>query len=121
CDHADRRTALPPGATLGEPLARAQTDPVPSAGDSADDPAIWVHPQFPSQSLVFGTDKHGGLEWYGLDGRRLGVVSDGLAPDNVDIAYSIELGARQVDVLGAATRGTTKGLMLWIVDAEART
>ncbi|MCY2960694.1 MAG: phytase [Planctomycetota bacterium] len=111
---------LPPGATLAEPEAVASTDPVATDGDSADDPAIWVHPQYPSQSLVFGTNKRGGLEWYGLDGKRLGIVSDTLEPDNVDLAYSVRLGSRTVDVLGAAVRGAQKGFMLWIVEPETR-
>lgn len=121
CFGSDAPVPLPPGATLAEPTALAATDPVATDGDSADDPAIWVHPQFPSQSLVFGTNKRGGLEWYGLDGARLGLVSDGLEPDNVDVAYSVQLGSARVDVLGAAVRGREKGFMLWIVDPEART
>ena len=120
CFDSGARVPLPPGATLAEPTALAATDPVATDGDSADDPAIWVHPQFPSQSLVFGTNKRGGLEWYGLDGKRLGVVSHDLEPDNVDVAYSVQLGSSTVDVLGAAVRGAQKGFMLWTVDPEAR-
>ncbi len=111
---------MPAGATLGEPVARAETEPVAAAGDCADDPAIWVHPQFVSESLVFGTDKCGGLEWYGLDGKRLGVVSADLEPDNVDVAYSVALGAETVDVLGAAVRGRQHGFMLWKIDPGSR-
>jgi len=110
----------PVAATLAEPVARVETEPVGTPGDSADDPAIWVHPQHVSQSLVFGTNKRGGLEWYGLDGQRLGVVSDGLGPDNVDVAYSIALGETRIDVVGGSVCGTSDGFMLWTIDAEAR-
>lgn len=120
CTGGNEHAPLPPGATLAEPVALVATDAVATDGDSADDPAIWVHPQFPSQSLVFGTNKKGGLEWYGLDGKRLGVVSDGLEPDNVDVAYSVQLAGKPIDVLGAAVRGAQKGFMLWTVDPEAR-
>lgn len=120
CDdtRADRR--LPPGATLGEPVARVATDPVATGGDSADDPAIWVHPQYASQSLVFGTNKLGGLEWYGLDGKRLGIVASGAHPNNVDVAYGIRLGERTVDVVGASVAGSRPGFQLFVIDAEAR-
>ncbi|MGH2667571.1 MAG: phytase, partial [bacterium] len=37
--------------------ADAETVPVTSSGDSADDPAIWVNPADPSKSLVIGNDK----------------------------------------------------------------
>lgn len=120
CTSSDDVIRLPAGATLAEPIARVETEPVATSGDSADDPAIWVHPQFVSQSVVFGTNKQAGLEWYGLDGKRLGVVSDDLEPDNVDVAYAIALGEKRVDVLGAATRGKQRGFMLWTVDPGPR-
>ena len=45
--------------------------PVPSRGDAADDPAIWIHPDAPEQSLVVGTDKRSGLLVYDLSGNQL--------------------------------------------------
>ena len=39
--------------------ATVETEPVPHSGDSADDPAIWIHPTDPAQSTIIGTDKHG--------------------------------------------------------------
>ena len=41
------------------PTAKVATEPVPSTGDAADDPAIWIHPDDPARSLVLGTDKKG--------------------------------------------------------------
>ena len=46
----------------------AETAPVPSRADAADDPAIWIHPVDPSASLIIATDKLSGLLVYGLDG-----------------------------------------------------
>jgi myo-inositol-hexaphosphate 3-phosphohydrolase len=46
----------------------AETVPVTHAGDTADDPAIWVHPTEPARSLVIGNDKKGALETYDLSG-----------------------------------------------------
>jgi myo-inositol-hexaphosphate 3-phosphohydrolase len=48
-----------------------ETTPVPEAGDSADDPAIWVHPTNRANSLVIGNDKLGALEVYDLAGNRI--------------------------------------------------
>jgi len=80
---------------LGDPavrvIARAQTVPVGTANeDAADDPAIWRNPADPSQSLIVGTDKKGGLYVYNLAGEELSFLS---APglNNVDL---IELGGR---------------------------
>lgn len=76
-----------------------------------DDPAIWIHPTDPSQSLVIGTDKggdtdQGGLYVFRLDGtidRERSVV--GLnRPNNVDIAYGLVLGADTVDIAVVTVR-----------------
>ncbi len=71
---------------LAAPLTpvRATT---PVAHD-ADDPAIWVHPQRPAESLIIGTDKQegaGGLYAWGLDGQERWRVTPIDRPNNVDI------------------------------------
>ena len=69
----------------------------------SDDPAIWIHPEDPAQSLVLGTDKDadGALYVFGLDGRiQSSKVVRGLArPNNVDIARGVLVGGRRVDVV----------------------
>jgi 3-phytase len=76
-----------------------------------DDPAIWIHPNDPSQSLVIGTDKggdtdQGGLYVFRLDGtidRERSIV--GLnRPNNVDVAYGLVLGTDTVDVAVVTVR-----------------
>lgn len=76
-----------------------------------DDPAIWIHPTDPSQSLVIGTDKggdtdQGGLYVFRLDGtidRERSIV--GLnRPNNVDLAYGLVLGTDTVDVAVVTVR-----------------
>lgn len=74
--------------------ASAETDPVPHGGDSADDPAIWVHPFDPALSTVIGDDKNGGLGVWGLDGRELQFLDAGLALNNVDLRYGFPLKGR---------------------------
>src|SRR4051812_49304247 len=80
------------------PVAKIQTDAVPTDGDAADDPAIWIHPADPARSLVLGTDKKGGLHAYTLDGRERQVVSRGSRPNNVDVVYDFRLGGRKTDL-----------------------
>ena len=46
---------------IAMPIPRMETAPVPSSGDAADDPAIWIHPNQPADSVILGTDKQDGL------------------------------------------------------------
>ena len=112
----------PPAPTTVRPEAHAQTKPVPSGGDAADDPAVWIHPSDPALSLILGTDKGGGLHAYGMDGSELQVVSRGAEPNNVDVVYGFQLGGRRVDLAVASARGAPgPGVRVWAIDAGART
>jgi 3-phytase len=76
-------------ATITEP-ARFDTD----------DPAIWIHPSDRTQSLIIGTDKNsdGALFVYDLDGKIVNRVTGLKYPNNVDVAYGMPLGGKQVDI-----------------------
>lgn len=67
-------------------FAAVETIPVASAGDAADDPAVWADRRDPSRVLVLGTDKRekGGIGIYGLDGIRRGWFPLPLS-NNVDL------------------------------------
>ncbi|MDB5320300.1 MAG: phy [Phycisphaerales bacterium] len=109
------------GGPVVTPLAIVETTPVPHEGDSADDPAIWVHPTDPGKSLILGTDKQGGLISYGMDGRQVQIVSDGARPNNVDVVYDFPLGAGRADLAVAGCRDSKSlGLKVWRIDAETR-
>lgn len=84
---------------------RAQTQPVPTGDDAADDPAIWIHTDDPSKSLVIGTDKKRGLGVYRLDGSLLAFHEVGM-PNNTDLRQGVRLRGwnRSVDVLAASDR-----------------
>jgi len=103
------------------PEARAQTVPVPSGGDAADDPALWVHPTDPEQSLLLGTDKQGGLHVYNLDGSHRQLLADGGRPNNVDVLYGFRLEGHDVDLAVASMRGKALGAKLWRIDPKTRT
>ena len=90
------------GAQTTEVTATVETDPVPSGGD-ADDPAIWVHPNDPSQSIVIGSDKESGLGVYDLSGNQIQFVS-GIQPNNVDIRHDFPLGGQLVDLVVSSER-----------------
>ncbi len=103
------------------PEAVLQTAPVVHGGDSADDPAIWLHPTEPEKSLLLGTDKNGGLNVYDMDGKALQTVSEGSRPDNVDVLYGFGLGKEKVDLAVAGCRAAKSlGLKIWRIDADTR-
>ncbi|MGA1800045.1 phytase [Sphingomonas sp. 4RDLI-65] len=64
-------TVAPPSVDAPMVAATAETDPVDTAADAADDPAIWRNAADPAKSLVIGTDKKAGIHVYSLTGKRL--------------------------------------------------
>ncbi|EIJ44351.1 3-phytase (myo-inositol-hexaphosphate 3-phosphohydrolase) [Beggiatoa alba B18LD] len=99
-------------------LPQVETDPVPASGDSADDPAIWVHPTDPSLSTIIGTQKQGGFVVYDLNGKELQYVADG-DMNNVDIRYNFPLGGTNI-ALVAFTNRSDDSIVLYKVDNETR-
>ncbi len=67
-----------------------ETPPVITEGDAADDPAIWVNKNNPSNSIIFGTDKKSGIYSYNLQGQELSYTNLGRI-NNVD-TRSMNLG-----------------------------
>jgi 3-phytase len=98
-----------------------ETAPIPHAGDSADDPAIWVHPTNPSLSTIFGTDKSssGGIATYDLSGAQLGFLAQG-ATNNVDIRYGFLLGGQRVDIAVASNRSGSGSLRVYKINPDTR-
>ncbi|MGE8170349.1 phytase [Pseudomonas putida] len=94
--------------------AQVQTDVVPSLGDAADDPAIWVHPSEPARSRVLGTDKKGGLLVYDLQGKQLQDLRVGRL-NNVDVRSGFQLGERRVDLAVVSNRDRNT-LQLFAID-----
>ena len=91
-----------------------ETEPVPSGGDAADDPAFWVHPTEPGLSLVIGTDKNSGLAVYDLAGVEVQFLANGEL-NNVDVRYGFPLGGQSVDVVAAGNR-TGDTIAVYAVD-----
>lgn len=75
----------------------------------SDDPAIWIHPEDASKSLIFGTDKNskGGIYAFDTKGNLLPEksITDIARPNNVDIEYGFALNdTTQIDLLAFTER-----------------
>lgn len=99
-------------------VAVAETAPVGSPGDAADDPAIWADPTNPANSLVIGTDKKAGLNLYDMQGRVIQHLPDGKM-NNVDLREGFMLGGQRVVLVTASDR-TNKAVAIYRLDTEAR-
>ena len=95
--------ASTPSDGFAEAVAAVETAPVPSAGDAADDPAIWVNPRDPAESRILGTDKKSGLLVYDLQGRQLQYLAHGRL-NNVDVRQDVMLAGRSRDIAVATNR-----------------
>lgn len=75
-----------------------------------DDPAIWIHPDDSSKSLIIGTDKEvgGGLYVYDLNGKIVNQFTDMARPNNVDVAYGLILNGKKTDIAVTTERKAHK-------------
>lgn len=87
-----------------------------------DDPAIWVNPKDPSQSLILGTDKDedGAVYVYNLDGKidQKRTVRGLKRPNNIDVEYGLKLGAKKVDIAVVSERLTHKVRIFSLPDMQ---
>jgi len=84
-------------------MPEVETDAVPSLGDAADDPAIWVNQQFPEQSRVLVTNKQGGLLVYDMVGKLKQSLPVGRI-NNVDIRTGFNFNHHPIDLAVASNR-----------------
>lgn len=93
--------------------ATVETTPVNanSTDDAADDPAIWYNATNPGKSLVFGSNKKGGLVSTNLMGNQIHYYQLG-SINNVDIIYGFHLNNKTFDLLGCSNR-TTQAINLF--------
>lgn len=82
-----------------------ETTPVQASfmDDAVDDPAIWIHPEDVSRSLIFGSNKKGGLAAYNLEGEEVAYYPIGNI-NNVDILNEFTIGDRTIYLLGCSNR-----------------
>lgn len=101
--------------------ARAETTPVGTADDAADDPAIWRHPTDPAKSLVVGTDKRAGIHVYDMTGKAVSFTPSPRL-NNVDLRANVLVnGAPSVLVVASDRRDeASAGAALFTLDTDAR-
>ncbi len=86
-------------------VAAIETQPTPRGknDDSADDPAIWIHPSNPEKSVIIGTDKKGGLATYNLKGEQLNYYPFG-DMNNCDLRTGFPINGDTIDIIAASNR-----------------
>lgn len=95
------------------PVATGSLSPIVITEQTAvdtDDPAIWINPEDPSQSLILGTDKGGEIYVFDLNGKiipELTVTGMGRT-NNIDLAYGFQLGDETIDIAMSTDRGNNK-------------
>jgi myo-inositol-hexaphosphate 3-phosphohydrolase len=94
-----------------------ETAPTPSDDDAADDPAIWLHPTDPAQSLILGSDKAAGLGIYDLSGTRIGFLAAG-SVNNVDVSVLETAGGETA--IAAGTARDENAVAVWTIDPVTR-
>ena len=76
--------------------------------DDADDPAIWINPQRPAESLIIGTNKvaapNGALVVFGLDGKTRQTVNGIDRPNNADVEYGFVSRGQPIDIVVTTER-----------------
>ncbi|MDH5581168.1 MAG: phytase [Bdellovibrionales bacterium] len=104
-----------------EVQATFETTPVPMGTHSSDDTAIWLHPNTPEKSLIFGVNKNkkkrggkGGIGLYDLEGKEVtfyqeinGEVLGRI--NNIDLRYGFKKGTEKIDILAASNRSKRNG------------
>jgi 3-phytase len=72
----------------------------------SDDPAIWLHPEDRSKSLILGTDKAGAIFVFDLDGKIIPdkTVTGLQRMNNIDVEYGFTLGDEEIDIAVATER-----------------
>ena len=91
--------------------ASYETPPVVTAEDAADDPAIVINFDNPTDSLIFGTDKKSGVYLYDLEGNELSYAPLGNI-NNIDV--------RQLNnqVFVTATNRSIQAIEYWVFNQD---
>jgi 3-phytase len=101
--------AVEPAASIASAPVIAPILVTEAVAVDSDDPAIWIHPEDPSKSLILGTDKGGSVYVFDLDGKILeDKTVTGLARmNNVDVGYGLQLDGTPIDIAVATERPTS--------------
>lgn len=97
--------------------AVVETKPVAEGAeeDAADDPAFWLNALAQEESIVFGTNKKGGIYAYDLKGNEMAYYEVGEV-NNIDIRQGILVGQDTIDVIGGSNR-SDNSIVLYQIDS----
>jgi 3-phytase len=100
--------------------ATVETQPVATADDAADDPAIWRNAAEPAKSLVIATDKRAGIHVYDLSGKRIS-FTPAARLNNVDLRDGVKLGGTASVLVAASDRADEANakMALFRLDTQA--
>lgn len=85
--------------------------------DAADDPAFWLHPTAADSSLIFGSNKKGGIVAYNLKGEEVAYYPVGNI-NNIDVLQGFQMGEQRVDLLGGSNR-SDQSVDLFLIDPHS--
>ena len=102
-------------------MAKAETTPVGTADDAADDPAIWRHPTDPAKSLIIGTDKRAGIHVYDMSGKAIGFTASPRL-NNVDLRSNVMVNGNGAVLVAASDRRdeANAAIALFALDTAAQ-
>ena len=97
-----------------------QTTPVSALAmdDAADDPAFWFNQDFPDSSLIFGSNKKGGIYSYHLDGSIYEYYPIGLI-NNIDIRQGVPFGEKTLDIISGSNR-SDNSIVIYTIDNQGK-
>lgn len=89
-----------------------------------DDPAIWIHPEDPAKSIIFGTDKDtdGAIYAFDLNGKIIEekTIRNFKRPNNVDIEYGFPINdSTKMDILVFTERERQQIRVFSVPDMQA--
>ena len=101
--------------------AQAETTPVGTADDAADDPAIWRHPTDAAKSLIIGTDKRAGIHVYNMAGKAIGFTASPRL-NNVDLRSNVTVNGEVAVLVAASDRRdeANAAIALFTLDTTAQ-
>jgi myo-inositol-hexaphosphate 3-phosphohydrolase len=118
-DLEDIPTIAPVAETPAESRFVDPTSPV--EGPDPDDPAIWLNPADPNDSVIVTSHKEGGLRVYDLAGHELQAIEpEGIRYNNVDVIYNVALDDSVTDLFVASDRANDT-LAIYAIDPATRT
>jgi len=89
--------------------AVAETEPVATTGDAADDPALIINTKNPRKSIILGTDKKAGIYLYDLEGTKLAFAAMGEI-NNIDVRQQKD------EIYVAASNRSLRSIEFWVFD-----